>query len=86
MPNISVRALPGRIVKTAPVGGRDIPSDRFVSLPDTQWLRHLADDHGDIEIRPGPEIVATVQAPPTTAQPAAQSVAASAAPVARPAT
>lgn len=45
---ISVMAVSGRLAYTHPVGGRAIPHDRYITLPESAWLRsRLA--AGDIE-------------------------------------
>ena len=43
MTAISVRALPGRVVYDAPRGGKRIPSDKFVKVQDSYFLRRLID-------------------------------------------
>lgn len=51
--NIKVRAVKGRIVREEP-RGPFIPSDRFVAVPETAYIRRLIDHHGDLEIEPKP--------------------------------
>lgn len=50
MTTISVRALPGRVVYDAPRGGKRIPSDKYVKVQDSHYIRRLADVWGDIEL------------------------------------
>jgi hypothetical protein len=57
---INVRALPDRVAFTAPKNGKPIPSDRFIAVQETPWIRRLIDVHGDIEVQP-----ATVHSLPT---------------------
>jgi hypothetical protein len=44
---IRVKALPDRIVKTAP-NGDFIPSDRFVTVEFTNYVDRLINVHGDL--------------------------------------
>lgn len=48
---LSVKAVPGRVARTAP-NGEMIPHDRFVKVPDTAYIRRLLDHHGDIILQP----------------------------------
>lgn len=45
---VTVRAVKGRIARES-VRGRMIPEDKFVTLPETRYLRRLIDVHGDVE-------------------------------------
>ena len=65
MKNVEVMAAPGRIVPRS-VGGRAVPSGRFVSIPLTPWIaKRIAD--GDLIVRPAP-------VPAVDVRPAAESV------------
>lgn len=48
---VNVRALPDRIARVSP-RGPFIPSDAFVTVPATAYIRRLIQVHGDIEIEP----------------------------------
>lgn len=47
---ISVKTKHGRVAYTAARGGELIPTDRFVLVDDTPWIRRLIDYHEDIEV------------------------------------
>lgn len=48
---IQVRALPGRVAYTAPVGGKIIPEDaEGVQVEHNRWIERLLTIQGDIEI------------------------------------
>lgn len=51
---IKVRAVPGRIVRTAP-NGDFIPSDRFVTVEHTHYIERLILVHADLEVEPEPK-------------------------------
>lgn len=48
---IQVKAVPGRIARTAK-DGDFIPSDRYVQVELTNYIRRLRDHHGDIVEKP----------------------------------
>ena len=48
---ISVRAVTGRIARTAP-NGPFIPHDAFVEVELTAYVQRLLHVHGDIEVEP----------------------------------
>ena len=52
MANVLVKARPGRVAYTAARGGQLIPQDRQIAVPDSAWIRKLAQKHGDIEVSP----------------------------------
>lgn len=56
---VSVKAVEGRIARTSPTGSF-IPSDRYVSVELTPYLRRLIKLHGDVVVEPAP----TKSAPP----------------------
>lgn len=48
---VRVRALPGRIVKTQPVGGKRITNDTEGELVErTSWIDRAIEVYGDLEI------------------------------------
>lgn len=47
---LSVRALPDRVAYDAPRGGKKIPSDQYVPVPDNAYIRRLINHWGDIEV------------------------------------
>jgi hypothetical protein len=51
MAQILVKAKPGRVAYSAVKGGALIPEDRFIPVNDGNWIRRLAEVHGDIEIK-----------------------------------
>lgn len=51
MPRISVKAVEGRIARTAP-DGIFIPHDEYVEVVDTKYIRRLLEVHGDIVLKP----------------------------------
>lgn len=59
---ISVKTAKGRVAFSQPQGGRQIPQDRFISLPESSWLRSRI-AAGDIEQQ------ASVQSKPTRGRP-----------------
>lgn len=74
MKNVEVMAAPGRIVPRS-VGGRAVPSGRFVLIPLTPWIaKRIAD--GDLIVRPAPVSAAGVRpaAEPVEVHPVAEPV------------
>jgi hypothetical protein len=51
MSMIYVRAKADRAVREVP-GGKLIPSDTYVRLPDSGRLRRMIEVHGDLELKP----------------------------------
>lgn len=45
---IAVRAVKGRIARES-ARGRMVPENKFVSIPETPYVRRLIDVHGDLE-------------------------------------
>lgn len=50
MPKISVKAVEGRVAFDAPRNGKQIPTDKFVTVQDTPWVRRLIEVHGDVVV------------------------------------
>ncbi|MGL5734762.1 MAG: hypothetical protein ACRCYS_07840 [Beijerinckiaceae bacterium] len=50
---IYVKALPGRVARVSPRGAM-IPSDHFVAVDFTPYVKRLLEVHGDIELQPAP--------------------------------
>ena len=48
MTNISVKTAEGRVAYDAPRGGKKIPSDKFMQVRETPYIRRLIDHHGDL--------------------------------------
>ena len=71
MANVLVKARPGRVAYTAMRGGQLIPQDRQIAVPDSPWIRKLADKHGDIEIAPMGASRPPLQAPQPARRPTA---------------
>ena len=46
--NIQVKTAEGRVAYDAPRGGKPIPSDRFVTVRESSYIRRLIDFHGDL--------------------------------------
>lgn len=63
MAMLFVRCLPDRVANTAPSGGKPIPHDRFVPVPDTPWIRRLIEVHGDIEVQANPPLSVVAPSP-----------------------
>lgn len=55
MPMISVRAKKGVTAYTAPRGGLKIPSDAFMQVEETPYIRRLINVWGDVEVEKGVE-------------------------------
>lgn len=75
MTTIQVRAKEGRVAYSAPRNGKLIPTDAWIIVKDSPFVRRLADFHGDIEIKEVP--VKTVaqakkEAAPTPVAPKAE--------------
>ena len=69
MASIRVRALPDRVVYDAPRGGKRIPSDKFVSVQGSNYIRRLIEHWGDVELEG--EVSPKAKAPtPTLTAPA----------------
>lgn len=64
---ISVKAVEGRVARTAP-DGEFIPHDRFVPVLATHYVMRLLEVHGDIELEPTdkPEPTPPVEDEPVT--------------------
>lgn len=54
MQRIRVKAVEGRIARIAP-SGPFIPSDRFIDVIETKYIRRLIDVHGDAIQEPEPK-------------------------------
>lgn len=68
MPLVTVKAAPGRTAVTAPRGGRDIPSDRFITIERTPFIDRLIRIHGDLIVKDDKPAAAAAAAPTTTAK------------------
>lgn len=72
MSMISVKAREGRVVRESPTG-KFIPTDKFVSVENTAYVRRLIHEWGDLEVEPtkapskakSPEPAPTLPAPVT---------------------
>jgi hypothetical protein len=62
---INVKTVAGRVAFDSPRGGKRIPTDKFVSVPETNYIRRLIDIHGDLTEEGG-------KAKPATPAPAAK--------------
>lgn len=51
MGTVNVKAKAGRVAYSAPRGGKVIPTDKFITVMDTPYIRRLAEVHEDIEIQ-----------------------------------
>lgn len=69
MPVIYVKTVKGRVARTSPKGAY-IPTDKFVPVEDTAYIRRLLNHYGDIELEPPRKAKAAAQ-PETAPEPVA---------------